>query len=65
MILPAVLTMRGSAFLLYSVQLPPHTGMQLDMMLSMVVESAHDGWRSFRLLQFAEEVEAPLCFLRH
>src|SRR4029434_5110341 len=36
MILPAVFTMRCSAFLLCSVQLLPHTVMQLDRMLSMV-----------------------------
>ena len=35
-ILPAVFTMRCSAFLLCSVQLLPHTVMQLDRMLSMV-----------------------------
>ena len=36
MIFPAVFTLHCSAFLLYSVQLPPHTMMQLDRMLSMV-----------------------------
>src|SRR4029434_1872225 len=36
MILPAVFTMRCSAFLLSSVQLLPHTVMQLDKILSMV-----------------------------
>lgn len=28
------------------------------------VECAHDGWGSSRLPEFAEEVEALLCFLR-
>jgi hypothetical protein len=56
MILPAVLTMRCSAFLLYSVQLPPpHTVAGQDAFDGAPVDSAHYGWRSFRLLQFAKE----------
>ncbi len=35
-----------------------------DALNGVPVECAHDGWRSSRSLEFAEEVEAPLCFLR-
>ena len=67
----AVFTMRCNAFLLYSCCMissaasAPHSdGARQDASNGAPVECAHDGWGSFRLLQFPEEVEAPLGFLR-
>jgi hypothetical protein len=34
-----------------------------DALNGAPVECAHNGWGSSRLLEFAKEVEAPLCFL--